>query len=151
MQDPGRGQAERLPAVPHAAADLAVVEEPRSRSERVGVLSEPYEDLAGVRQALFEVSQRDGSRQRPSQTTRQLLGGAGLSDARQQRLDGTVIPGAISVQVIKSVASGIAGAIGVFAAERTTDAFARKRETGACGWLPDRRAQRAINAAAASS
>ena len=63
--------------VPQAGGALAVVEEPRSWSERVAVVSEPCEDLAGVRQARSEVLQRvDGSGQRPSQTARQLLGGA---------------------------------------------------------------------------
>lgn len=124
VQDRGRGEVERLAVVAQAAGDLAVVDEPWSWSERVDVVSEPREDLAGVRQALFEVLQRvDGSGQRPSQTARQLLGGARLSDARQQRLDGAVIRGAVPVEVVDRAASGIAGAIGVLAAERTIDAL----------------------------
>ncbi len=103
MQDRGRGQVERLAAVLQTAGDLALLQEPGSWSKRVAVVSEPCEDLAGVRQALFEGSQRvDGSGQRPSQTIRELVGGARLSHARQQRLDGTVIRGAMLVQVIKS-------------------------------------------------
>ena len=152
VQDRGGGEVERLAVVAQAAGDLAVVDEPWSWSERVAVVSEPREDLAGVPQALFEVLQRvDGSGQRPSQTTRQLLGGAWLSDARKQRLDGTVICGAVPVEVVDRAASGIAGAIEVLAAERPIDALVGRRAARACGWLPGWRAQRAINAVAASS
>ena len=95
VQHRGGGEVERLAVVPQAAGDLAVVDEPWSWSERVAVVSEPGEDLAGVREARFEVLQRvDGSGQRPSQTAGQLLSGARLSDAGEQRLDGAVIGGA---------------------------------------------------------
>jgi hypothetical protein len=121
VQDRGRGQVERLPAVPQALGDLAVVDEPWSWSERAALVSEPCEDLAGVREAVFEVLQRvDGSVQRPSQTARQLLGGERSADARKQRLDGAVIGGAVPVKVVDRAASGTAGAIGVLAAERAT-------------------------------
>ena len=90
-------------------------------------------------------------RDKPTQTARQLLGSARLSDARKQRLDGAVIRGAVPVEVVDRAASGIAGAIGVLAAERTINALVGRRAAGACGWLLGWRAQRAINAAAASS
>jgi len=62
VQDRGRGEVERLAVAAQALDDLAVVDEPWSWSERVDVVSESCEDLAGVREALFEVLQRvDGS------------------------------------------------------------------------------------------
>jgi hypothetical protein len=89
VQDRGRGEVERLAVVAQAAGDLAVIDEPWSWSERVDVVSEPCEDLAGVRQALFEVLQHvDVSGQRPSQTA---------------------IGGAVPVEVVDRAASGIAG------------------------------------------
>ena len=151
VQDRCSGEVERLAVVAQAAGDLAVVDEPRSWSERVAA-TEPRQDLAGVREARFEVFQGfDGSGQCPSQTEGQLLGGARLSDARKQRLDGAVIRGAVPVVVVDRAASGIAGAVGVLAAERAIDALVGGRAAGACEWFPGWRAQRAINAAAASS
>ena len=40
VQDRGSGEVERLADVPQAAGDLAVVDEPRSWSERVDMVSE---------------------------------------------------------------------------------------------------------------
>jgi hypothetical protein len=107
VQHRSSGEVERLAVVAQAAGDLAVVDEPWSWSERVAVVTEPCQDLAGVSEARFEVFQRvDGSGQRPSQTARQLLGGARLSDARQQRLDGAVIGGAVPVDVVEGPRPG---------------------------------------------
>ncbi len=58
VQHRGGGEVERPVAVAQAASDLAVVEEPRSWPERVAVVSEPGQDLAGVREARFESLQR---------------------------------------------------------------------------------------------
>jgi hypothetical protein len=126
VQDRGSGEVKWLAVVAQAAGDLAVVEEPRSWSQRVAVVSEPGQDLAGVREARFEALQRvDGSVERPSQSGRELLRGARLLDAREQRLGGAVIGGAVHVEVIDRAASGIAGTIGVLpSAERTIDALA---------------------------
>jgi hypothetical protein len=84
VQHCGSGEVKRLAVVAQAAGDLAVVDEPRSWSERVAVVSEPCQDLAGVREARFESLQRvDGSVERPSQSARELLRGARLPDARE--------------------------------------------------------------------
>ena len=126
VQDHGSSEIEWLAVVTQAASDLAVVEQPRSWSEHVAVVSKPGQDLAGVRETRFEALQRvDGSVQRPSQSGRELLRGAPLLDARQQRLDSAVIRGAVHVEVIDRAASGIAGGIGVLAGgERAIDALA---------------------------
>jgi hypothetical protein len=126
VQDRRSSEIEWLAVVAQAAGDLAVVEEPRSWSERVAVVSEPGQDLAGVREARFEALQRvDGSVERPSQSGRELLRGARLPDAREQRLDSAVIRGAVPLDVVDRAASGVAGGIGVLAgAERTIDALA---------------------------
>jgi hypothetical protein len=125
VQDRSSGEVERLAVVAQAAGDLAVVDEPRSRPKRVAVVSEAGQDLAGVREARFESLQRvDGSVERPSQAGRELLRGARRLDAREQRLDGAVIGGAVHVEVVDRAASGIAGGIGVFArGECTIDAL----------------------------
>lgn len=101
VQERGSGEVERLVIVAQAAGDLAVVEEPRSWSERVAVVSKPCQGLAGVREARFESMQRaDGSVERPSQCGRELLRGARLLDAREQRLDGAVIRSPVPLDVV---------------------------------------------------
>lgn len=96
VQHHGGGEVERFRAVSSAAGDLAVVEEAWSWSERVVVVPDPREDLAGVREAPFESLQGvDGSGQRPSQAAGELLRGARFPDAREHRLDGAVISGAV--------------------------------------------------------
>lgn len=47
VQHCSSGDIESLVVVPQAAGDLAVVDEPGSWSERVAVVSEPCQDLAG--------------------------------------------------------------------------------------------------------
>ena len=101
MQDRGSGEVERHAAVAQAAGDLAVIDEPRSWSKPVALVSEPCHGLAGVREARFESLQRvDGSVQRPSQTARELLRAARLVDAREQRLDDAIIRGPVPVELV---------------------------------------------------
>jgi hypothetical protein len=67
VQDGSSGEVKRLAVVAQAAGDLTVVDEPWSWSERVAVVTEPCQDLPGVREARFEPLQRvDGSVERPS-------------------------------------------------------------------------------------
>jgi hypothetical protein len=129
------------------------VEEAWAWSERVAVVSEPGQDLAGVREARFESLQRvDGSVERPSQSGRELLRAAGFLDAGEQRLDGAVIGGAVHVEVVDRAASGVAGGIGVSArGDREIDALVGGRMAGACSRFFGWPAQRAISAAAAKS
>jgi hypothetical protein len=54
VQNRGSGEVDRLAVVAQAAGDLAVVDEPWSWSERADVVSEPCEDLAGVRQRALQ-------------------------------------------------------------------------------------------------
>lgn len=153
VQHHGGGEVERVRVVSSAAGDLAVVEEAWSWSERVVVVPDPREDLAGVREAPFESLQGvDGSGQRPSQAAGELLRGARFPDAREHRLDGAVISGAVPVEVVDRASPGIAGPIGVLAAERAIDALVGGRVIStAARQIPDWLAQRAISAAAASS
>jgi hypothetical protein len=110
VQDRGSGEVERLAVLAQTAGDLAVVDEPRSWSKRVAVMSEAGQDLAGVRETRRQSLQRvDGSVELPSQSGRELLRGARLLGARQQRLDGAVIGGAVPVEVVDRAASGIPG------------------------------------------
>ena len=104
MQDRGGSEVERLAVAAQAASVLAVVDEPRSWSERVAVAPEPREDLAGVREARFESLQRvDGSVQRPSQSVRELLRHARFLDAREQRLGGAVVRGPVPVELVDAL------------------------------------------------
>ncbi len=152
VQHHGGGEVERLGVVPQAAGDLAVVEEAWSWSERVVVMPDPGEDLAGVREAPFESLQGvDGSGQRPSQAAGELLRGARFPDAREHRLDGAVIRAAVPVEVVDRASPGIAGPIGVLAAERAIGPLVNSRRTERAGPAPGGLVQRAISAAAASS
>jgi hypothetical protein len=101
VQERSRDEVEWLAVVPEAAGDLAVVGEPWSWSERVAAVSEAGQDVAGVREARLESLQRvHGPVQRPSQTVGQLLRGAWLAYAGEQRLDGAVIRGPVPVKLL---------------------------------------------------
>ena len=138
VQHRGSGEIEWLAVVPQAPGALTVLDKPRSWSKRVAVVTEPSQYLAGVRETRLQSLQgANGSGQRPAESGRELLRGARLLEAREQRLDGTVIGGAMPVEVVDRAASGIAGAIGVLAGrERAIDALGGKRTASTCGWLP---------------
>jgi hypothetical protein len=66
----------------------------------------------------------DCSLERPSQPARQLLRGARLSDACEQRLDGAVIRSPVPLEVVGRAASGTAGQIVASVAQRAISAAA---------------------------
>jgi hypothetical protein len=100
--------------VPQAAGDLPAVKEPWSRPEHVLVVPEPGEDLAGVREGGFKLLQRiDGPEQRPSQTLRELLGGARFPHAGEHRFDGAIIRGPLAIQRVGRAASRMTGCVSV--------------------------------------
>ena len=137
--------------VPQAAGDLAVADEPGSWSERVAVVSEPCQDLAGVRKARFQSLQRaDCSLERPSQPARQLLRGARLSDACEQRLDGAVVRSPVPVEVVGRAAPGTAGQIIASVAQSAISTVVGTRAAWTAGRMPGSVAQRVISAAAPS-
>jgi hypothetical protein len=152
VQDRGSGEVQRPVVVPQAPGDLAVVDEPRSWSERIAVVTEPGQDLARVRETRFQSLQRaDGSVQRPSQTARQLLRGARLLDAGEHGLDGAVVRGPVPVKRVDRATPGIAGPVGVLPAQQALTEVVGQRAAWTAGSIPGPAAQRVISAAAPSS
>ena len=114
VQHSGGGKAERVAGVSQAATDLPIVHQAGTGSERVVVVPDPGESLAGVREGGFEVFQGvDRSGQRPIEPAGELRGGARFSDAGEHRFDGAVIGGPVAVQRVGQAASGIAARVPV--------------------------------------
>lgn len=151
VQHRSSGEVDRLVVVAQAAGGLAVVDEPRSRSERVAVVSEPCQDLAGVREDHFQSLQgAHGSVERPSQPARKLLRRARLVDACEQRLDGAVIRGPVPGKVVDRAAPRPAGQIIASVAQRAVSAVVGTRARPAGPMIAWSVPQRAISAAAVS-
>jgi len=110
MQHARGREVKRLAVVSHAAGDLRAGDDPWSGRERVGVMSNALDGLAGGGEVRFEAAQGvDGSLNRPSQPTRELVCGARFVDAGEQRFDGAVVTGAVPVELVGRTAPWKAG------------------------------------------
>jgi hypothetical protein len=151
VQHRGGGKVERVAGVSQTAGNLATVNKAWSWAERVAVVPDPGEDLAGVREGGFEVFEGvDRSGQRPFEPAGELGRGAWLSDAGEHRFDGAVIGGPVAVQRVGRAASGIARRVPVSPVPDNLAEPVRRRGTRPPGWVSEATAQAVISAAAAS-
>ena len=110
MQHARGCEVKRLVVVSHAAGDLRGGDNPWSGRERVGVMSEALDGLAGGGEVPLEAAQGgDRSLERPSQPARELVCGARFVDAGEQRFDDTIVTAAKPVEVVGGTAPWKAG------------------------------------------
>ena len=110
MQHARGREVKRLAVVSHAAGDLRGGDDPWPGRERVGVMSEALDGLAGGGEVPLEAAQSvDGSLKRPSQPARELVRGARFVDAGEQRFDGALVTGAEPGELVGRTAPWKAG------------------------------------------
>jgi hypothetical protein len=110
MQHARGREVKGLAVVSHAAGDLRGGDDPWSGRERVGVMSDTLDGLAGGGEVRFKAAQGiDRSLKRPSQPARELVCGARFVDAGEQRFDGAVVSSAVPVELVGRTAPWKAG------------------------------------------